>query len=111
MDKNVNPESRDYSFDLIEDDPRMKRTTKEFFITMSVYLIYAILMITNLFTLGRHSVDFPKVLGFPLWIFVLICLIVGMVVTVELITTFVYKDMELSDKIPDTDAEVAKEEK
>ena len=51
----IKPESRDYSFDQIEDDPRLKRTTKEFFITISVYIIYGILMITNLFLFGQHS--------------------------------------------------------
>lgn len=97
MDTNVNPESRDYSFNQIEDDPRLKRTTKEFFITILVYVIYAVLMITNLFVLGKNPKNYTYILGFPLWIFIEICLIVGMVVTVELITKFVYKDMDISE--------------
>lgn len=92
----ITPENRDYSFDQIEDDPRIKRTTREFFITIGTYIVYGALMILNLFTLGRHSTDYPKFLGFPLWIFVLICLLIGMVITVELICTFIYKDMDLS---------------
>lgn len=94
--KFIDPESRNYSIKEIEDDPRLKRTTKEFFITFFTYIIYAALMMVNLFFFGQHSQDFPKVLGLPLWIFILICLIVGMVVTVELICTFVYKDMDLT---------------
>lgn len=94
--KKVDDESRDYSFDMIEEDPRLKRTTKEFFITMGTYIVYGALMILNLFTFGRHSVDYPKIFGFPLWIFILICLLVGMVVSVELICTYVYKDMDLT---------------
>lgn len=97
MDTNVNPESRDYSFNQIEDDPRLKRTTKEFFITILVYIIYAVLMITNLFVLGKNPQNYTYILGFPLWIFIEICLIVGMVVTVELITKFIYKDMDISE--------------
>lgn len=96
--KNIDPESRDYSFKEIEDDPRLKRTTKEFFITFITYIVYGALMMVNLFTFGLHAQDYPKVLGFPLWIFILICLIAGMVITVELICTFVYKDMDLSSK-------------
>lgn len=96
--KKVNDDSRDYSFDMIEDDPRLKRTTKEFFITMGTYIVYAALMILNLFTFGRHSGDYPKIFGFPLWIFILICLLIGMVITVELICTYVYKDMDLTSE-------------
>ena len=87
----IDPESRNYSFKDIEEDPRIKRTTKEFFITFFTYIIYGALMMI-------HSQDYPKILGFPLWIFILICLLVGMVVTVELICTFVYKDMDLTSK-------------
>lgn len=105
LENNINPNSRDYSFDQIKEDPRIKRTTKEFFITMGTYIIYAALMILNLFTLGRHSADYPKFLGFPLWIFVLICLLLGMVVSVELICTYLYKDMDLSPKGQDGEAE------
>ena len=97
MDTKINPESRDYAFNQIEDDPRLKRTTKEFFITILVYVIYAALMITNLFVFGKNPQSYTYVLGFPLWIFIEICLIVGMVVTVELITKFVYKDMDISE--------------
>jgi len=101
--KNINPESRDYSFNDIEEDPRIKRTTKEFFITFGTYIVYGALMILNLFTLGRHSTDYPKVLGFPLWIFVLICLLIGMVITVELICSFVYKDMDLDSNMKESE--------
>ncbi len=94
----ISPDSRDYSFDDIEDDPRFVRTTKEMFITFGVYIVYGALMILNLFTLGKHSADYPKPFGVPLWIFVLICLLAGMVLTVEIICHFVYKDMPLSDE-------------
>lgn len=96
--KNIDPESRDYSFKDIEDDPRLKRTTKEFFITFFSFIIYSALMIINLFTFGLHSKDYPKVFGFPLWIFILICIIVLFVTSIELICTFVYKDMDLTSK-------------
>lgn len=99
MDKKVDPESRDYSFDLIDVDPRMKRTTKEFFITIFVYAVYTALMILNLYVFGtKDPSTYKYILGFPQWIFNLVCLIIGMVVTVELITTFVYKDMDISPK-------------
>lgn len=97
----INPESRDYSFSQIEDDPRMKRTTKEFFITILVYAVYTALMILNLYIFGgKNPAEYKYILGFPQWIFNLICLLIGMVVTVELVTTFVYKDMDIT---PDGD--------
>lgn len=112
----ISPESRDYSFDQIEDDPRLKRTTKEFFITLSVYIIYGILMITNLFVFGQHSTVAPEescaiqwahsqIFGLPLWIFNLICLLIGMVITVELVCKFGYKDMSLTDNEAKKEAE------
>lgn len=169
----ISPESRDYSFDQIEDDPRLKRTSKEFFLTLCVYIIYGFLMISNLFIFGQHStidaadcetltvikelrhaektmnqaaaelkkstkdnletaeknleaakqnlktaeenvmaskrayemeicsmpsVHTTKPFGLPLWIFNLICLLIGMVVTVELVCKFGYKDMPLTDE-------------
>lgn len=98
----IDLESRDYSFDSIEDDPRLKRTTKEFFITILVYAIYTALMILNLYIFGnKNPAEYKYILGFPLWIFNLICLLIGMVVTVELITTHVYKDMDISAKSED----------
>jgi len=198
MSNQIDSNSRDYSFDEIEDDPRLKRTAKEFFITMAVYIIYGALMITNLFLFGQHSTieaekcetltvtkDFHsaekeynaartafdkadkamkealkseqplpadseefltlkadaekknaelytaeeklksakdvydnnkelcsipsihtvKPLGLPLWIFNLICLLIGMVVTVELVCKFGYKDMPLTDEESSKEAE------
>lgn len=103
MEKNdIDLESRNYSFDSIEDDPRLKRTTKEFFITILVYAVYTGLMILNLYIFGnKEPTSYKYILGFPLWIFNLICLLIGMVVTVELITTYVYKDMDISAKAED----------
>lgn len=96
-DQKVDPESRNYSFDQIEDDPRLKRTTKEFFITIGVYAIYAALMILNLYIFGsKDPSTYKYILGFPQWIFNLVCLLIGMVITVELVTTFVYKDMDIT---------------
>lgn len=108
MKNQIDPSSRNYSLKDVDDDPRMVRTTKEMFITMGVYIVYGALMIINLFTLGRHSADYPKILGFPLWIFVLICLLIAMVVTVELICTYVYKDMPLTDEVPVSETDISK---
>ena len=83
-DQKVDPESRNYSFDQIEDDPRLKRTTKEFFITIGVYAIYAALMILNLYIFGsKDPSTYKYILGFPQWIFNLVCLLIGMVITVD----------------------------
>ncbi len=97
--KNIDPKSRDYSFDDIEVDERFARTTKEFWITLGVYAVFTALMILNLYTLGAQDPStYVYILGFPLWIFVEICLLIGMVVAVLLVVTFVYQDMEISPK-------------
>lgn len=39
---------------------------------------------------------YKYVFGFPLWIFLEIVILVGMVVAVELVVTFVYRDMDVT---------------
>ena len=93
---NIDLNSRNYSFKDIPEDKRLKRTTKELFITIITYSIYSFLMIFNLYTFGmQEPSEYKYILGFPQWIFNLISLLVLMIITVELITTFVYKDMDL----------------
>jgi uncharacterized membrane protein YhdT len=97
--KNIDPKSRDYSFKDIEDDERFVRTTKEFWITLGVYAVFTALMILNLYTLGAQDPStYVYVLGFPLWIFVEICLLIGMVAAVLFVVTFVYRDMDITPK-------------
>lgn len=90
-------DSRDYSFKDIEPDERFVQTKKEFFITLGTYLVFAVLLIANLFVVGGTDIGKDKyVLGFPLWIFLEIVILVGMVIAVELIVSFVYKDMDIT---------------
>jgi uncharacterized membrane protein YhdT len=56
-------------------------------------------MILNLYTLGAQDPsNYVYVLGFPLWIFVEICLLIGMVAAVLFVVTFVYRDMDITPK-------------
>ena len=71
----IDADSRDYDLKDIENDPRITQTTKEFWITMVCYICFAALMIANLLLLSGSSVT---VLGFPLWIFLEIGLIIGL---------------------------------
>ena len=76
--KKIDPESRDYDLKDIQVDARFTQTTKEFFLTMGVYLVFAALMIVNLFVVGGDNVaNYTYVLGFPLWIFNEIVLLIG----------------------------------
>ena len=81
----IDADSRDYDLKDIENDPRITQTTKEF--------CFAALMIANLLLLSGSSVT---VLGFPLWIFLEIGLIIGFVVMVIILATFVYQDMDIT---------------
>ena len=62
----IDDKSRDYNIKDIETDPRFTQTTKEFWITLGVYVAFAALMIANLLILNGNK---SLVLGFPLWIF------------------------------------------
>lgn len=92
-DRKIDATSRDYDLRDIEPDPRFRQTTKEFWITMGVYVGFAVLMIANLLLLHGSKV---LVLGFPLWIFLEILIIIVFVVAVVILTTYVYKDMDIT---------------
>ena len=95
--KKIDPESRDYDLKDIQVDARFTQTTKEFFLTMGVYLVFAALMIVNLFVVGGDNVaNYTYVLGFPLWICNEIVLLIGFVVAVILVATYGYKDMDIT---------------
>lgn len=90
---NIDDNSRDYNMKDIEADERFTQTTKEFFITMAVYIAFSALMIGNLLLLNGNK---SLVLGFPLWIFNEIIIIIGFVAAVIILATYVYKDMDIT---------------
>lgn len=95
--KIIDPNSRDYDASAIEPDERFTQTTKEFWVTLITYLIFAVLLISNLFLVGGVGPEnYTYVLGFPLWIFLEICILIGMVIAVLCVVTFVYRDMEVT---------------
>ena len=97
MDKKpIDPMSRDYDPKSIVPDERFTQTTKEFWITGITFIIFSALMIINLFVLGKDPSNYTYVLGLPLWIFLEIVILVGMVIAQELIVNFVYKDMDVT---------------
>lgn len=89
----IDDKSRDYNIKDIETDPRFTQTTKEFWITLGVYVAFAALMIANLLILNGNK---SLVLGFPLWIFMEILIIIGFVAAVIILSTYVYKDMDIT---------------
>lgn len=93
----IDPESRDYDPAAIEPDERFTQTTKEFWVTMITYLVFAVLLIGNLFVVGNTDpANYTYVLGFPLWILLEILILIGMVVAVLCVVSFVYRDMEIT---------------
>lgn len=91
--KEIDENSREYDFQDIEPDPRFIQTTKEFWITLIVYINFAALMIGNMLWFGGSNI---LVLGFPLWIFQEFMLIIGFVIAVIILSTYVYKDMDIT---------------
>ncbi|RHP48018.1 MULTISPECIES: YhdT family protein [unclassified Clostridium] len=95
----IDPNSRDYNFSDIEPDERFTQTRKEFWVTLGTYLGFMVLMIGNLYLVGdTDPANYTYVLGFPLWIFLEICILIGMVIAVLLVVTFVYRDMEVTPR-------------
>lgn len=95
--KHIDPNSRDYDFSDIELDERFVQTNKEFWVTLGVYACYIVLMISNLYLVGGYDVSkYTYVMGMPLWIFLQICILIGMVVAVLLVVQFVYRDMDIT---------------
>ena len=88
--KQIDPMSRDYDPASIVPDERFTQTAKEFWITMLTYSVFVLL--------GADPSKYTYVLGMPLWIFLEILIIIGMVVAQELIATFVYKDMDVTPR-------------
>ena len=96
--REIDPKSRDYEFSEIEPDERFVQTAKEFWVTIGTFCVFTVLMIMNLYMMnGPDPQHYTYVFGFPLWIFCQFCLLIGMVVAVILITTFVYRDMDITE--------------
>ena len=96
--REIDPKSRNYEFSEIEPDERFVQTTKEFLVTIGAFCVFTVLMILNLYIInGPDAQHYKYILGFPVWIFCLICLLIGMVIAVLLITTFVYRDMDITE--------------
>lgn len=93
--KKIDFNSRDYNFSDIEPDERFIQLTKEFWITTISFGIFIVLMIANLYIVSASD---AMVLGFPLWIFLLIVLLVAMVFVVLFVCDHVYKDMDITPK-------------
>ena len=94
---NIDPKSRDYDPKEIVEDPRIKQTTKEMIITFCVYACFVILMIFNICVVGHvDPANYSYILGLPTWIFFEICIIILYVVAVNIVTTYVFKNMDLS---------------
>lgn len=91
--KKIDPNSRDYNFSDIEPDERFVQTIKEFWITVGVFGVFTLLMMVNLFVINKID---AFVMGFPLWIFVEICILIGMVIAVVLVVSYVYRDMDIT---------------
>lgn len=95
--KEISYDSRDYDFKEIETDERFHQTAKEFWVTLLTFGIFIVFLTGNLYLNGGSDVAHYKyVFGFQLWIFLEIVILVGMVVAVELVVTFVYRDMDVT---------------
>ncbi|GHS96421.1 hypothetical protein AGMMS50276_14760 [Synergistales bacterium] len=97
--QSISDDSRDYSFDDVNIDPRFMRCEREMFLSFSSWIAYALISIGLSYYLARDGVDnITYTYGIPTWYFW------GNVVTTGvflLIVCFfsmsVFKDMDLFD--------------
>lgn len=92
-------ESRDYSFDDIEEDPRLTSAKKEMLVTFFAYLAYVVIILSLTYYYAAQDMqEMHYLFGLPRYLSVLaIVAIVGGIV-MAFITNFVFKDENLEDE-------------
>lgn len=95
MEKNIDPASRNYSFEDIEVDERFIQLKKEWGVTVTVFVVHVILLVTNLYTLGADPSTYTYVFGLPLWLFLQLCEFVVYLSAIFFVVDHVYQDMDV----------------
>lgn len=94
--KVIDPNSRDYSLQDIEEDPRFKVCLREFFICLAVYFVYAGMLLIFMYTLGAGDPKgYTYVLGMPLWFFLCLASLVLIIGVVWFLLDRVFLHMDL----------------
>lgn len=92
-------ESRDYSFDDIEEDPRLTSAKKEMLVTFFAYLIYVIVILSLTYHYAAQDMqEMHYLFGLPRYLSVMAIVAVVGGVIMAFITNFVFKDENLEDE-------------
>jgi len=92
-------DSRDYSFDEIEDDPRLVSAKKEMLVTFFAYLIYVIVMLSVVYYYAAQDMqEMQYLFGLPRYLSVMAIVAVIGGVCMAFITHFVFKAENLEDE-------------
>ena len=95
-------DSRDYSFDEIEEDPRLVSAKKEMLVTFFAYLIYVIVMLSMVYYYAAQDMqEMQYLFGLPRYLSVMAIVAVVGGVCMAFITHFVFKAENLEDEDSD----------
>ena len=95
-------DSRDYSFNEIEDDPRLVSAKKEMLVTFFAYLIYVIVLLSLVYYYAAQDVqEMHYLFGLPRYLSVLAIVAVVGGVCMACITHFIFKPENLEDEQSD----------
>lgn len=94
--KGVDDQSRDYDFSEIEDDPRFLIINKEVKFAYIVWIAFSLLSLAAIYGLGSGDpTEYSYVMGLPLWFFVYLMIVVGLLIVLTFVVRNKFRNMDL----------------
>lgn len=97
--KKIDPNSTDYSFSDIEQDPRFIVCKKEMFICFGIFVVFAVAMLLVVYVVGGGDpAQYNYILGMPAWYFWLFVVCAATAVVIAVLLDKVFKHMSLESE-------------
>jgi len=97
--KKIDPNSRDYEFSDIEQDPRFAVCKKEMFICFVIFAVFAAVMLLVVYVVGGGDpTKYSYILGMPAWYFWVFVVCGATAVGIAVLLDKVFKHMSLESE-------------
>ena len=97
--KKIDPNSRDYEFSDIEQDPRFVVCKKEMFICFAIFVVFAVAMLLVVYVVGGGDpAQYNYILGMPAWYFWIFVVCFGTAAVIAVLLDKVFKHMSLESE-------------